>query len=31
MYEVLGVDIPVSSSVYMHVLYQCFVCVCLCF
>ena len=31
MYEVLGVDIPVSSSVYMHVLYQCFVYVCLCF
>ena len=31
MYEVLGVDIPVSSSVYMHILYQCFVYVCLCF
>ena len=26
MCEVLGVDIPVSFSVCMHVLYECFVC-----
>ena len=34
MCELLGVDIPASSSVYMNVLYECFgcvrVCVCVC-